>query len=183
MINPQDRLTQYVVRNFDCWMSATDHVNIEYLVGCVNGKWILSDAKVVLAPHKLDAKINDLVATSEVRVGHVRTRLGSNKLQEFVANLQIGRLKILDFDYSFAKDSPLSMYSPSAHQLSEYSIPQLEVRVDQSGGLSCEFSALRSHFVVGVKAPPNRRRNGATRLSALWRHFIGGVMAPLDRRR
>jgi hypothetical protein len=142
MINPQDRLTQYVVRNFDCWMSATDHVNIEYLVVCVNGKWILSNAKVVLAPHKLEAKINDLVATSEVRVGHVRTRLGSNKLQEFFANLQIGRLKILDVDYSFAKDSPLSMYSPSAHHLSEYSIPQLEVRVDQSGGLSQHINVL-----------------------------------------
>ena len=48
---------------------------------------------------------------------------------------------------------------------------------DPQSDIYCEFSALRSHFVVGVKAPANRRRNGATRLSALWRHFIGGVMA------
>jgi DNA gyrase subunit B len=31
---------------------------------------------------------------------------------------------------------------------------------------ACEFSALRSHFVVGVMAPPDCRRNGATGFAA-----------------
>jgi hypothetical protein len=142
MTNPHDQLTQYVVRNFDCWMNATDHVNVEYLVANVKGEWALSNAKVILVPHKLDVKIKDVVETSEVRVGHVRARLSSKQLQEFFANLKKGRLKILDVDYSFAKESPVSIYSPSAHQLSEYSIPQLDIRVDQSGGLSQHINVL-----------------------------------------
>ncbi|QIN60300.1 hypothetical protein SBC1_02750 [Caballeronia sp. SBC1] len=31
---------------------------------------------------------------------------------------------------------------------------------------SCEFPAYRSHFVFGVMAPPDFRRNGATTFSA-----------------
>ena len=142
MINPQDQLTQYVVRNFDSWISAIDHVNIEYIVGRVKGEWTLSNAKVILVPHKLDVKINDVVATSEVRVGHVRTRLSPKQLLEFFAHLKIGRLKVLDVDYSFARASQFSVYSPSAHQQSDYSIPQLEVRVDQTGGLSQHINVL-----------------------------------------
>lgn len=136
MENPQDRLTPYVVRNFECWMEATDHINIEYIAVCVSGAWILSSAKIVLVPHKIDEKINDLVQTSEVRVGHVRTRMGLKHLQKFIANLRVGHLKLLNVDYAFPKECSLSTYSPSAHQQSDYSVPQLEVRVDQTGGLS-----------------------------------------------
>ncbi|ELX10211.1 hypothetical protein Jab_2c22980 [Janthinobacterium sp. HH01] len=142
MDNPHDRLTQYVARNFDCWMGSTDHINIEYIVVHVKGEWVLSNAKIILIPEKMDEKINDAVETSEVIVGHVRTRLVLKRLQEFVRNLQVGRLKVLDVDYAFAKDSSLSTYSPSAHQKSDYSVPQLEIRVDQTGGLSQHINML-----------------------------------------
>jgi hypothetical protein len=42
----------------------------------------------------------------------------------------------------------------------------LDVDTDTGKAHNCEFSAYRSHFVVGVKAPPDCRHNGATRLSA-----------------
>lgn len=135
MINPQDRLTQYAFSNFEQWIGATDHVNVEYIAVKMHGDWVLANAKIMLVPNKLDAPIDDLVATNEVRVGHIRTRLASKKLKAFFANLKVGRLKIVEVDYSFIKDAQLSIYSPTAYQQTDYSIPQIEVSVDQQGML------------------------------------------------
>ena len=66
-----------------------------------------------------------------------------------------------------------------------YTLAKHTMQIDPLSGnlFACEFSALRSHFIVGIKAPADCRRNGATRFPALRRHDIVGVMAPPDRRR
>lgn len=151
MSNLPSPQVEYVLRNYSNWKLAVDHVSIEYVAVRSSGSWVLSNARVLLAPNRLEKKISDVVETSEVRVGQIRMRLTPSKLDVFLCNLQAGWLKALNVDYRFPEGEPLSIYSPSAYQQIDYSVPQLEIRVDRTLGLSQQinFAAVNNELRIG----------------------------------
>lgn len=138
----------YVLRNFADWIPAIDHVNVEYIAVKSPDGWILSSANVILGPTRLAEKVNDVVATDEIRVGQIRVRLTTKKLDDFLKELQCGRLNLGNIDYRFVEGTPISVYSPSVYQQSDYSIPHLEIRADQTYNFSqhINFAAINSQL-------------------------------------
>jgi hypothetical protein len=122
----------------------------------VEGSWVLLHARVDLDPFELSETVNQFVSTSGIRAGHLKTRVRQPALEDFMAALRMGRLRLPDLglDLALPADQEISLYAPTQLVEPEYFTPQLEVKCMRQTMLTQSFDYALANAELRRNAVP-----------------------------
>lgn len=89
-------------RVFESWRAGVAHVRAQYAAVFVEGGWVLLHARVDLNPFELTETVNEVISTSSIRAGHVKASVTQHALEEFMAALRAGRLRLSEHGLDLA---------------------------------------------------------------------------------
>lgn len=143
-------------RVFESWRAGIAHVRAQYVAILAEGSWILLHARVDLDPFELAETVNQVVSTSSIRAGHVKTSIEQSSLEGFMAALRAGRLRLLDLglDLSLPAEQEISLYAPTPLVEPEYFTPQLEVKCVRQTTLTQSFDYALANAELRRNAVP-----------------------------
>ena len=143
-------------RIFESWRAGVTHVHAQYVSMLVEETWVLLHARVYLDPFELSETVNQVISTSGIRAGHVKISVGQPALEEFMAALRAGRLRLpnLGLDMALPADQEISLYAPSQVVEPEYFTPQLEVKCMRQTTLTQSFDSALANAELRRNAVP-----------------------------
>lgn len=117
---------------------------------------MLLHARVDLDPFELTEPVNQAISTSSIRAGHVKVSVTQSALEDFMAALRAGRLRLLEhgLDLALPADQEISLYAPTPLVEPECFTPQLEVKCMRQTMLTQSFDYALANAELRRNAVP-----------------------------
>lgn len=156
IMNPPSLQLDHFNRVFESWRAGVAHVRVQYLAMLVEGRWVLLHARVELEPFELSEPVNQIISTSGIKAGHVKTRVGQPALEAFMDAMRVGHLRLPDvgLDLALPEDQEISSYAPTRLDEPEYFTPQLEVKCMRQTTLTQSFDYAMANAELRRNAVP-----------------------------
>lgn len=92
---------QHFLQIFESWKSSYVHVNVAFIAFRKHGSWALLSARVEFSPLEFIDFPDELIETSQLYVGQILERMTTEELTDFMANLQLGKIKLKQISVFF----------------------------------------------------------------------------------
>jgi hypothetical protein len=154
MTTPADHQINHFNRVFDSWKGGTVQVDIRFLSILVDGVWMLLHADIKLLPLACEIPASDIITTSELKVGQIRSSIDSAELDVLIENARRGELTILDTTMALSPKGGVYTYAPFTLNEPDFGVAQLEVRTNNNVMLSHQFDYVRTNAELRCNPVP-----------------------------